>query len=197
MGRARATLRRLCRVAARRRVLRKPGVAIAPDAKVSFEKIALRSSSRISIGSGSIVDASIVFERDEGEVVIGCNTFVGASTLICAESINIGDDVLIAWGCTFIDHDSHSVDWETRRDDVTSWFQHKKDWINVPRASINIKSRSWIGLNTIILKGVTVGEGSVVGAGSVVTTDVPPNAVVAGNPARIIRDLTENSARGG
>ena len=197
MGRARATLRRLCRVAARRRVLRKPGVRIAPDAKVSFEKIALRSSSRISIGSGSIVDASIVFERDEGEVVIGCNTFVGASTLICAESINIGDDVLIAWGCTFIDHDSHSVDWETRRDDVTSWFQHKKDWTNVPRAPINIKSRSWIGFNVIILKGVTIGEGSIVGAGSVVTSDVPPNAVVAGNPARFIRDLTENSARRG
>jgi acetyltransferase-like isoleucine patch superfamily enzyme len=50
----------------------------------------------------------------------------------------------------------------------------------------------WIGANVIILKGVTIGEGAIVGAGSVVTKDVPPYTIVAGNPARIIREIPEN-----
>ena len=189
MGRARATLKLLRRAAARRHVLSQPGVRIAPDTKVSFEKVVFRSSNQLAIGSGSIVDASIVFERDEGEVVVGRNTFIGASTLICSESISIGDDVLIAWGCTFIDHNSHPVDWETRCDDARNWFQGNKDWTHVLRKPIKIGSRSWIGFNVIILKGVTIGEGSVVGAGSVVTDEIPPGVIAAGNPCRVIRSI--------
>jgi galactoside O-acetyltransferase len=60
----------------------------------------------------------------------------------------------------------------------------------VIRKPVKIEDKVWIGFNSIILKGVTVGEGAIVGAGSVVTKDVPPYTIVAGNPARIIRELT-------
>ncbi|MBK8021791.1 MAG: hypothetical protein IPK19_10285 [Chloroflexi bacterium] len=59
-------------------------------------------------------------------------------------------------------------------------------------APIRICDKAWIGFNAVILKGVTIGEGAIVGAGSVVTKDVPAWTVVAGNPARIIREFTED-----
>lgn len=67
-----------------------------------------------------------------------------------------------------------------------------KDWIHVKICPVKICNKVWIGFNSIILKGVTIGEGSIVGAGSVVTKDVPPWTIVAGNPARIIREIPEN-----
>lgn len=62
-------------------------------------------------------------------------------------------------------------------------FLDSKDWSTVKSAPIKICDKAWIGFNAIILKGVTIGEGAVVGAGAVVTHDVPPWTIVAGNPA--------------
>jgi acetyltransferase-like isoleucine patch superfamily enzyme len=149
-------------------------------------------------GENCVLDGRFVFERDQGEIRIGNNTFIGGSTLICARKIEIGDDVLISWGCTIIDNDAHATSWEHRKNDVADWRrgimdgnpgQHK-DWSHVAMAPIRIGDKAWIGFNSIILKGVTIGEGAVVGAGSVVTTDVPPYSVVAGNPARIVKELS-------
>lgn len=101
----------------------------------------------------------------------------------------MGDDVVISWGVTIVDHNSHSVDAEERLADVTDWKNGHKDWANVTIAPVTIKARAWIGFNAIVLKGVTIGEGAVVAAGAVVTKDVPPYSVAAGNPARVIRTL--------
>jgi hypothetical protein len=87
-----------------------------------------------------------------------------------------------------VDHNSHATDWTSRKNDVVAWGQGKKDWSGVTIKPVKISDRVWIGLNAIILKGVTIGEGAIVGAGSVVTKDVPPYTIVAGNPARIIRE---------
>ncbi len=65
----------------------------------------------------------------------------------------------------------------------------KKNWDDIAIKPVHVCSRVWIGFNAIVLKGVTLGEGCVVGAGAVVTKDVPPYTVVAGNPARIIKQL--------
>ena len=69
------------------------------------------------------------------------------------------------------------------------WAGDQKNWANVASAAVHINSKAWIGFNSIVLKGVTIGVGAIVGAGSVVTRDVPPWRLVAGNPARIIREL--------
>jgi acetyltransferase-like isoleucine patch superfamily enzyme len=108
-----------------------------------------------------------------------------------AEEVEIGSYVLIAWGCCIVDHNSHSLDWRLRKDDTLGWIHDRKEWAHVKIKPIRIGDHAWIGFNSIILKGVTIGEGAVVAAGSVVTKDVPPFAVVAGNPARVIRELAE------
>lgn len=102
----------------------------------------------------------------------------------------MGDDVVISWGVTIVDHNSHSLSWPERANDVLDWGRGTKDWQNVKIAQVQIDNKVWIGFNAIILKGVAIGEGAIVAAGAVVTKDVPPYSVVAGNPARVIRTLT-------
>jgi acetyltransferase-like isoleucine patch superfamily enzyme len=151
----------------------------------------------VKVSEGSIIQASLIFERETGFISVGKNSFIGGSSLICIDSIEIGNDVLISWGCTIIDNDAHSLAWELRKKDVSDWKRGMddgslgkyKDWSNVAHAPIKIKDKVWIGFNSIILKGVTIGEGAIVGAGSVVTKDVPPYTVVGGNPAKIIKNL--------
>jgi len=113
-------------------------------------------------------------------------------TLISAKQIDIGDDVLISWGVTVVDHHAHSIYFSKRSNDLVNWREGKKDWSNVLIAPVSISNRAWIGFNSIILAGVTIGEGAVIGAGSVVTKSIPSWTVAAGNPAGIIKDIPEN-----
>lgn len=174
---------------ARRRVLRHPGVRLAPDAEVAFDKIGLRPGCTLTIGERSIMQGSLQFDREGASIHIGARSFIGGSLLVSADRIDLGDDVLMAWGCTVVDHDSHTLDWEGRHRDVIDWSKGKKDWSRVGRAAVRIGDKSWIGFNASILKGVTIGEGAVVAACSVITRDVEPWVLVAGNPARVIRRL--------
>jgi acetyltransferase-like isoleucine patch superfamily enzyme len=156
---------------------------------VNFRGIRNRAGSTLQIGEGSIVEGSLVSERDGATIVIGRNTFIGTSLLASATEIEVGDDVLISWGCNIVDHNSHAIAWNQRKQDVRDWYQDKKDWTNVIIKPVKIGDKVWIGLNAIILKGVQIGEGSVVAAGSVVTKNVPAWTVVAGNPATVIREI--------
>ena len=152
------------------------------------------------VGDECIINGNFVFESVDGQISLGNHTFIGGSTFISHSKIEIGDNVTIAWGCTIYDHNSHSLDYLARRKDIDDQlddirngrnFIANKDWAGVKSAPIKICDDAWIGMNVIILKGVTVGEGAVVGAGSVVTKDVPAWTVVAGNPARVIKTLSQ------
>jgi len=155
----------------------------------------------LKVGDDSMIDCQITFESQEGEVIIGDRCFIGASHLIARSKIEIENDVFIAWGGYLYDHDSHSLDYKERQQDIQQQlldhragvnFINNKNWSTVNSRPIRICSHAWIGMNCTILKGVTVGEGAVVGAGSVVTKDVPAWTVVGGNPARIIKELPAN-----
>lgn len=153
------------------------------------------SKSYCEIGENSIVNGNFVFETGTGKINVGNNTFIGGGTFICIEGIDIGDDVMFSWGCTVIDNNAHSLKWQDRINDVKDWKRGLdegkigvyKNWDSVQKAKVKICNKAWIGFNVIILKGVTIGEGAVVGAGSVVTKDVPPFTIVGGNPAVVIK----------
>ena len=166
-------------------------VIIHPSSKILQDRITLKNKCSVTVDEDTQVDGFIFFDKENAKVSIGRRSFVNAM-IVSAESIDIGDDVLIAWGTTIVDHNSHSISFSKRSEDVTNWMQGKKDWSHVKTSPVKICDKVWIGFNTIILKGVTIGEGSVVGAGSVVTKDVPPWTIVAGNPAKIIREIPED-----
>ncbi len=155
-------------------------------------QIRQKKKCKVTIGPHSMVNGKIIFECEGASVQIGENTFIGGSDLICSTRIIVGTDVLIAWGCTIVDHNSHAIQFSLRSNDVSEWMAGRKDWTHVEQKEIMICDKAWIGFNSIILKGVTIGEGAIVGAGSVVTKDVPPWTIVGGNPARIIREIPEN-----
>lgn len=173
-------------------------VSCGENSNLSWGGIQLRNPEEkkyLVLGDNCEINASIIFESNTGMIKIGNRTFIGGSTLISIEDIEIGDDVMIAWGCYIIDNNSHSLNSRERMKDVWDWKrgidQNKigfyKDWNVVERGKILIKDKAWIGFNSIILKGVTIGEGAIVAAGSLVTKDVPDYAVVGGNPAKIIK----------
>ena len=164
-------------------------VVLAPSAHVSLRSILGRLPATLTIGAQSTVHAKLVGERSGSAISIGDRCFIGRSTIISASAVTIGDDVLISWGCFIVDHDSHSLDWERRKRDVLAWRMGNKDWTDVPVRSVVIGDKAWIGFNSIVLKGVSIGERAIVAAGSVVTRDVPAATVVAGNPARVIREI--------
>ena len=159
-----------------------------------------KKENRIKIGNNSVLAGPITLERDVGKVSIGNNTQIGGGThIICACGVTIGSDVLISWGCTITDHVSHSTRWSERSSDGQNWYggikvslstaAMTKNWQVVPMAPIHISDKVWIGFNVIILKGVNIGEGAIIAAGSVVTKDVPAWTLVGGNPARVIKQL--------
>jgi acetyltransferase-like isoleucine patch superfamily enzyme len=149
-----------------------------------------RLDAEIAVGDLCDLEGSWVLLRPEARIRIGSRSELNAGCLLdCAGSIEIGDDVLVAAEVYIADHDSHSADWEVRKHDHLARRTGRRDWSVVPQAPVRIEDKAWIGRRAMIFKGVTVGEGAIVGAGSVVTRSVPPWTVVAGVPAREIRTL--------
>jgi acetyltransferase-like isoleucine patch superfamily enzyme len=113
------------------------------------------------------------------ELKIGEFFGMTGGTICAAQSITIGDHVIIGANSSVIDTDFHPLDYATRS--IT------------PQAGISrpivIEDEVFIGMNSIVLKGVRIGRGSVIGAGSVVTRDIPPGVIAAGNPARVLQEI--------
>lgn len=141
-------------------------------------------------GSGPAVILSPFYIQYGRHVKIGPWTFVNAgATFLDANMITLGSQVAVGPNVQFIT-DTHPVRPEDR-------FQPPDEGSLLPFKVINyahpitVGDRAWIGAGAILLPGVTVGEGAMVAAGSVVTKDVPPRMVVAGNPARVIRSVDD------
>jgi len=178
-----------------------PSAIIAPSATLKIFNLPEPPEVCLEIGEGSHIFSSFALLRAHSKIKVGKNCQLGNSHFICAESIDIGDDVMMAWGITVMDNDAHSLYWEGRKFDVLQCYQSylenpdnfikNKDWTSVPIRAIKFGNKSWIGFNATVLKGVIIGQNSVVGACSVVIQSVPDFSVVAGNPAKVLTRLEE------
>lgn len=123
---------------------------------------------------------SIISCRDGGVINIGKGVGISGSTIYALSSISLGDNVIIGSGCKIIDNDFHALEPEKRI--------NQKD-ADIKRCPIEIGDNCFIGMNSIILKGTTLGCNCIVGAGSVVHGSFPDNVVIAGNPAKVIKQI--------
>ena len=126
------------------------------------------------------------------KLVIGDDTGLFGTTVICSKSVTIGSKTLIAGGTHIYDTNFHSLDPAIRIEGNTDQV-HTKFELGQHSSPVSIGNQCWIGSRCIILRGVTIGDQAVIGAGSVVTKDVPPRQVWAGNPARLIKELKGES----
>lgn len=180
-----------------------PTAIIAPSASIKIFNPPNPPRVCLEIGEGSHIFSNFSLLRPDATIRVGKRTQLGNSSFICADSIEVGDDVLMAWGVTVMDSDNHSLYWDERKDDVERCrkdyletqgqdIARSHDWTKVNIDKVVIQNKCWIGCNVIILKGVTINDGAIIGAGSVVTRNVEPWHIGSGNPFRTIRKIAES-----
>lgn len=132
----------------------------------------MKNNGSITLGDRVLLHRYVKLSAYGGKIEIGNKSYIGDRTEIHAgKLVKIGDNVNIAWDCNILDRDYHA-------------FESDSELIK----PVIIENNVWIGCRSIVLKGVTIGEGAVVAAGSVVTRDVPARCLVAGNPAKVIKE---------
>ena len=150
-----------------------------------------KDSALIRIGAGSIVDGDLLTFAHGGRITVGEWCYIGeGSRLWSAAHIDIGDRVMISHNVNIFDNLTHPVDPASRHRHfrAIATAGHPRQ-IDLGERPVHIEDDAWIAAGAMVLRGVTVGKAAIVGAGAVVTHDVPPFAIVAGNPARVIRYL--------
>lgn len=157
-------------------------VQIAPDVRLGQRVRVFGFVNLYGCEIGDDVKIGTFVEVQKG-ARIGNNCKISSHTFIC-EGVTIEDDVFVGHNVTFIN------DLYPRATNENGRLQNESDWNCIPTV---VKRGASIGSSATLLCGVTIGEGAIIGAGSVVTKDVPPFAVVAGNPARVIRRLPAES----
>lgn len=176
--------------------LRLSGAGIGPEFTVcGWLNLSIHPESYVTIGSAVRINSG--FDRNAvggegrtglqvargGRLTLGTGVAMSNVTIVCSQQIVIEDEVFIGGGCRIYDTDFHAVHAEER-------VVHR----TAPKtAPITIGRRSFIGGHSLILKGITIGEGAVIGAGSVVTRDVPPYQIWAGNPIRLIGRVAQDN----
>ena len=131
-----------------------------------------------SIGENSKIGSFVEIQKN---AAIGKNCKISSHSFIC-EGVTIEDNVFVGHNVTFIN------DTYPRATNTQGTLQTEEDWVCLPTL---VKCGAAIGSSVTLLCGITIGENSIIGAGSVVTKDVPSNTIVAGNPAKILRQIKE------
>ena len=185
----------------RRRSLERLGQLNLPTnssvlANIAFGHLVDSTTNTLRVGERSLVRGVVTFARNGSSLIVGNNTAInGATSFSIASSVEIGSNVLISYECMIMDHDGHSPNPEIRKNDLPDLLEgHPKAWESVKILPVRIEDSAWIGARSIILKGVTVGQGAIVAAGSVVSKSVPPFVIVAGNPAREVGKVRRDEA---
>lgn len=163
-------------------VIGAPVIEVSPGSVVSFGKdVVLISNNLATLG----VNHPVVLRtlRPGARITLGDRVGMSGGTICAAQLVQIGDDTKIGANVVIVDTDFHSLNPDQRSDET---------YCTIGASDVVIGRRVFIGMNSIILKGVRIGDNSAIGAGSVVTNSIPPDSIAAGNPCRVIRKLTSD-----
>ena len=179
-------------------LLRARGVSVGPDLiAYGLPRVARTPGSAIELGRHVVLCSACAGNplgvyhpvilstlRPGSRIRIGSHSGLSGASICAASLISIGDSCLIGANVTITDYDFHSLNPAGRR------YNTNPDDIGC--APVIIEDNVWIGMNAIVLKGVTIGRNSVIAAGSIVSRSIPPDCVAGGNPARIIKPLPQS-----
>jgi acetyltransferase-like isoleucine patch superfamily enzyme len=174
-----------------------PNVDLADTAYVetAFSFVLCRSerSPAVTLGNGASTYLGTMFDVGvRGRVFIGEYVLVHGARVICDAEVRIDDYALISWNVVLMDSYRVPRDPDARRREVRRVPARDPRRLDAADGArpIRIGRAAWIGFDSCVLPGITIGDGAIVGARSLVTTDVEPYTIVAGNPARLVRHLT-------
>jgi acetyltransferase-like isoleucine patch superfamily enzyme len=152
-----------------------PRIRRHEDSKILIGDNCILNSAKNSVNIGLQKRCTLVTLNEKAEIIFGNNSGSSGVTMVAATKIEIGNNVLIGANCTFIDTDFHHSD------------PYKRQLSNdIPARPIIIEDKVFIGFNCFVLKGVTIGENSVIGANSVVIESIPKNSIAIGNPCKVV-----------
>ncbi|MEV1286819.1 acyltransferase [Micromonospora sp. NPDC049679] len=158
--------------------LRYPRLRLGHDVEIRG-RVRLRRGVRVTIGDRTRLNKLVRF-AGPGEVRVGSDCLLNATWIGTWTSVTIGDRCLLS-DCELLDNDFHNLDPGQRHDPP----------VPATRAPIVVEENVWIGAHALVMKGVRIGHDSVVGAATVVRTDVPERAVVIGNPQQTVKKFND------
>jgi acetyltransferase-like isoleucine patch superfamily enzyme len=152
-----------------------PVIRRYPNSNIFLGQGSYFNSARNSVLEGLVKPCRFITLNGNAEIIIGRNVGASGTTFVAASKVSIGNNVLIGAHTSIVDTDFHSADPNIRlKHDV------------MPSRPVIIEDNVFIGYNCLILKGVTIGENSVIGANSVVFNSIPKNSIAVGNPCKVV-----------
>lgn len=145
-----------------------------PNSRIIIGDYCRFNSSRNSVALSLSERCTLVTLSEGAEIRIGNHTGVSGLTVASAGRVTIGEKVIIGASCTIVDNDFHNPD------------PSKRGLTSIPSNPVEIGDQVFLGMNVMILKGVTIGKNAVIGANSVVMSSIPENAVALGNPCKVL-----------
>ena len=166
-----------------------PNTLITGD--LSFKRFRSNEPDALVVGANCTMDGVHFALGEQGRVQIGDYCYFTNAVLLCELEIRIGNYVVIGWNATIADTDFHPLTPAERIADAIacSPLGQGRPRPEIPKRPVTIEDDVWIGPNATILKGVRIGTGAFIEAGSLVTRDVPAHARIMGNPAQVIGEV--------
>ncbi len=158
---------------------------------LAFKRFHCLNDDALVIGAFSTMDGVHFSFGAQAKATIGEHCYFTNAVLLCEVGLQIGNYVVIGWNTTIADTDFHPISPAERMNDAIACSPLGKGMrrAEVSRKPVIIEDDVWIGPNVTILKGVRIGEGAFIEAGSLITRDIPPRARVMGNPAQIVGEV--------
>ena len=157
------------------------------DSSATFKKFFSKKQPGLRLGKNITLQSSSLATELQGYKEIGDYSYISGAAIIACDKVIIGKYVFMAGGVTIVDSDFHPLDPGERLEDtvIISTVGKKKERPAFVVSPVFIEDDVWIGYNATIMKGVTIGRGAIIQPGSMILKDIPPGAIVTGNPAQI------------